>query len=266
MRSGLFFRRLSAGVVIAAAAGGSVLLGGVANAAPPAGTLGGLSFDPPTGTNLTVGSAITNGPCNTGGDSALLDVVGPADSPFPPGNPYNITTTESTDYSQTVPFGVSLQTAATDRGKPLTAGEYDFTVHCITGFGGQEFGTFTGVEIFDTPTTYHSTGSSPPPSSSSPSPSQSPSLSETPTPTSTPTDSPLPTPSDSATTTPTTSPSDVAGATTSPDPGGGTQPVASTGRLASTGAPIAGMFLGGLILLAAGLALVVWLKRPRRRS
>lgn len=40
---------------------------------------------------------------------------------FPPGNPYNITTMESTDYSQndpfTVPFGVCQQTAANDRGQ-----------------------------------------------------------------------------------------------------------------------------------------------------
>ncbi|MGC1733255.1 MAG: hypothetical protein WA731_11440, partial [Pseudonocardiaceae bacterium] len=146
-------------LAVAVAAGGALLLGGVANAAPPAGTLGTLTFDPPTGTNLTVGNALTSAGCSTGGDSVFLDVVGPADSPFPPGNPYNITTTESTDYSQTdpftIPFGASLQTAANGRGKPLTAGEYDFTAHCIAGFGGQEFGTFTGAEFFTDPMTYN---------------------------------------------------------------------------------------------------------------
>ncbi|MGH3549117.1 MAG: Ig-like domain-containing protein [Pseudonocardiaceae bacterium] len=204
MQKNRFLTRFVPSVLaVAVAAGGSLLLGGVANAAPPAGTLGTLTFDPPTGTNLTVGNALTSGPCNTGGDSALLDVVGPADSQFPPGNPYNITTTESTDYSQTdpftVPFGVSLQTAATDRGKPLTAGEYDFTVHCITGFGGQEFGTFTGAEIFDTPTTYN-IGTTTPTPTPVVTPTPTPVVTPTPTPVVTPTPTPIPGAKDTTTT------------------------------------------------------------------
>jgi len=258
-----FVKRVVPGVVaVIVAAGGSLLVSGVASATPPTGSLGSLTFDPPTGTNATVGKAITSGPCNNGGDSAFLDVVGPADSPFPPGNPYNITTTESTDYSQTdpftVPFGVSLQTAANDRGKPLTPGEYDFTLHCVDSFTSHDFGTFTGAEFFTDATTYN-TGSalslSPAPSSA---PSPSPSASPTPAQSSSPTTSATTDTTPSATVT-----SDGGGVGAPSDSGTGSPPNASTGILPQTGAPVAGMFLGGLALLAVGLGMVVRLKRPR---
>jgi hypothetical protein len=132
-----------------------------------------------------------------------LDVVGPADSPFPPGNPYNITTTESTDYSQTdpftVPFGVSLQTAANDRGKPLTVGEYDFTVHCVDSFTSHDFGTFTGAEFFTDATTYN-TGSAATPT---PAPTGTPVPTVTPTPVGSPTPTPQVTPTPAGTPAPT---------------------------------------------------------------
>jgi LPXTG-motif cell wall-anchored protein len=51
----------------------------------------------------------------------------------------------------------------------------------------------------------------------------------------------------------------------SADPGGGTNAAATSGTpLANTGAPIGFIFLVGLILLSAGLALVVWQQRPKK--
>lgn len=268
-------RRFAAGsLVVAVTAGGSSLLGGVADAEPHAGTLGTLTFIPLTGSDTEIIKAHTSAGCDAASSAAKMDVTGPVGSTnpvFPPDNPYAIKTAESNDFSNTDPFDIPeanhLKAAADSQGKVLAPGEYDFTVTCVDQDTLKQFGTFTGA-IFFTDATHYNTGSTqPPPGSPSPSPMVSPSVTPTPNPMST--DSPTPTlspTSDSATDTP-TSTSDAAGATTSSDSGsGGAQPVASSGNLANTGAPIALIFLGGLVLLASGLAFVVWMKRPKKAS
>jgi hypothetical protein len=71
--------------------------------------------------------------------------------------------------------------------------------------------------------------------------------------------------SNSGTTPPPPSTSDIVGMSASADPGGGTNAAATSGTpLANTGAPIGIIFLVGLILLSAGLALVVWQQRPKK--
>ena len=277
MRSRIFRQFASGALLVAVAAGGAALLSGAANATPAPGSLGTLTFTPGTGLDTQIITASTSAGCSSESNAADLEVTGPVGSTnptFPPGTV--VTTTENNTFSTTSSFtislGVSLKDAADILHTTIQAGEYDFTVVCQDQDFLTRFGTFTGSISFTDPTHYNagtSAGATPAPSSS-PSPGASPSPSPTPagSPTPAPTDSPMPsaTPDSATTTTDTTSPNDGAGATTSSDAGSGTQPVASTGSLANTGAPIAAIFLGGVILLAAGLALVVWLKRPKNRS
>ena len=270
-----FLRRIAVGtMVVAAAAGVSLLLGGAANAAPASGSLGALTFIPATGSDTTIITATTSAGCDAAASAADLEVTGPVGSAnpvFPPGTV--ITSTETNTFSTTGSFGVpegnSLKTAADILKKTLVAGEYDLTVHCQDQFTNQNTpGNFTGAIFFTDPTTYNTGSTQPPSESPSPSPVVSQSPSSSPAPSPMPTDSPTPTPSatsDTSTATPTASSSDAAGATTSSDSGSaGTQAAASTGNLANTGAPIAVIFLGAIILLAAGLLLVVWMKRPKK--
>ncbi|MGA8519688.1 MAG: hypothetical protein WB735_16445 [Pseudonocardiaceae bacterium] len=286
--------RLVSGAAVVAVTAGSALLvsSGVASANPPAGTLGFSTVAPDPGTNLSPMSSTTSAGCPTTSTKADLQVVGPigvdpAQQVFPASNPYTAVTITDTQFSSFGPFTqqwrATFQDAVAERGKTtVPTGEYDFTTTCLDRLGFNTFGTFVGGLNFDTPTHYTglpgaTSSSSPTPSPSptptptpgaSPTPSPSPGASPSPTPTDSPapTDSPTPSPTpDSTTTTPTTTMNDFGGTTTPPDTGGGTQPVASTGALASTGAPTAAMFLGGVILLAAGLVLVVWLRRPGRR-
>jgi hypothetical protein len=259
-------------LVVTVTAGGAVLLGAAANAAPAPGSLGALTFIPATGSDTTIITATTSAGCDAAASAADLEVTGPvgsADPVFPPGTV--ITSTETNTFSTTgsfdVPEGNSLKTAADILKKTLVAGEYDLTVHCQDQFTNQNTpGNFTGAIFFTDPTTYN-TGSTQPPSGS-PSPSPVPSPVASPTPSPMPTNPPTPTPSatsDTSTATPTASSSDAAGATTSSGSGSaGTQAAASTGNLANTGAPIALIFLGAMILFAAGLMLVVWMKRPKK--
>jgi hypothetical protein len=264
-----FFRRFAVGTpMVAVAAGESLILGGAANAAPPAGTLGNLTFIPASGSDTQIIIAHTPVPCDEASSAAKMDVTGPvgATNPvFPPNNPYAIATSDSNSWSNTDPFDIPeanhLKAAADSQGKVLAAGEYDFTVTCTNLDTGQASGTFTGAIFFTDPTHYN-TGDAPGPSPS-PSTSPSPSASPSPSPTDPPTLTPTATPDS---TTPSTSTSDAAGATTSSDPPVGTQAVASSGTLANTGAPIALAFLGGVILLAVGLALAVWMKRPKKAA
>jgi hypothetical protein len=280
VRSRIFRQFVSGALLVAAAAGGSLFLSGAADANPAPGGRGTLTFAPTTGLDTQIITATTSQGCDSQSNAADLEVTGPigAATPTFPARTV-ITSTQNNNFSTTKSFTISLTISLKDAADVLHTtiqpGEYDFTVVCQDQIFLTEFGTFTGAISF-TDQTHYNTGATPLPGSSpspgaSPTASPSPSASANPTPTDspTPTSADWPTPSatpDSTTTTPTTSTSDAAGATTSSDAGGGTQPVASTGSLASTGAPIAAMFLGGLILLAAGLALVVWLKRPRRRS
>lgn len=161
-----FLTRLLSGALVAAvAAGSALLLGGVANAAPPAGTLGTLTITPATGTDVTALNARTSAPCPTSADSSVVFVTGPvgaANPTFPPDNPFPIVTTTKASFSTTdpfdLPFGLTLKDAATDRGTSLQAGEYDVTAKCVKGLTQASFGTFTAAIFFTSPTTYN-TGS-----------------------------------------------------------------------------------------------------------
>jgi hypothetical protein len=248
-----FFRRFVAGdLVVAVAAGGSLLLGGAANAAPAPGTLGTLTLTGTTGLDTQIISARTSAGCSRTSNAADMEVTGPvgaATPVFPPGTV--ITTTEKNTFSTTAPFtipeGVSLKDAADILHTKIVPGEYDFTVFCQDQDFLKKFGTFTGA-IFFTDSKHYNTGAARPPSASD---------SGTTTP---------PRSSGSGTTTSATSPGDSAGGTSASDPRAGTQPVASTGVLAKPGASIAFIFVGAAILLAAGLSLVMWRKRPKKAS
>lgn len=243
MGSGLFRQFVAAPVVVAVAAGGSLLLSGAADAAP----LGALTFAPPTGSDTTIITATTSGGCDPASSAADLEVTGPVGSAspvFPPGTV--VTATQESNFSTTDPFGVgeaiSLHDSAAVLNKTLVAGEYDFTVTCQDQFTGQPFGTFTGPVFFTDPTHY-TTGAVQPPSPS-PTASASPSASDT--------------------TTPEPSPNGIAGMSTPSAPGSGTHPLTTPGTLVRNDAPITLIFLGGLVLLAAGLMFVIWLRRPRK--
>jgi hypothetical protein len=268
-----FFRRFVAGnLVVAIAAGGSLLLGGAANAAPASGTLGALTFTAATGLDTQIISVRTSAGCSRTSNAASMEVTGPvgATTPvFPPGTV--ITTTEKNTFSTarpfTIPEGVSLKDAADILHTKIVPGEYDFTVFCQDQDFLTKFGTFTGA-IFFTDSTHYNTGAAePPPVSPKTSPNKpdsgsatSPGSSDSGTATS-------PRSSDSGTATSATRLGDGAGGTsTSSDPPDGTQPVASTGVLAKPGASMALIFVGGLILLAAGLSLVMRRKRPKKAA
>ena len=290
-------RLVSGAVVATVIAGSAVLVSGVAGATVPAGSLGSLRIEPASGDDLALMMSTTSGPCPVDPNDTRADqaIVGPvqadgtapdATATFPDSNPFPITRINAAQFSTSQAFvqqfNNTFRDAAKVRGKTIQVGEYHLTTHCLDKNGLTVFGTFTGGLIFDTPTHYtvisnatSSTSPSPTPGSSptptpGATPTPTPGMTPTPSPTDSPTpsDSPIPTPSptlDSTTTTPAPTMNDSGGTTTPSDTGGGTQPVASTGALASTGAPIAAMFLGGVILLAAGLVLVVWLRRPGRR-
>ncbi|HEY6423396.1 MAG TPA: Ig-like domain-containing protein [Pseudonocardiaceae bacterium] len=147
--------------MVAVAAGGALLAAGVANAAPQPGTLGTLTFTPATGSDLTIPTARTSGPCPTTASAANMEVTGPvgaATQTFPPNNPFPIRTTETTSFSTTAAFNIAagrdLKNAADSRGTQLAAGEYDFTVHCVDQFILTDFGTFTGAIYFTSPTAW----------------------------------------------------------------------------------------------------------------
>ncbi|HEY6423395.1 MAG TPA: Ig-like domain-containing protein [Pseudonocardiaceae bacterium] len=160
------FRRLTAAaLVVAIAAGGALLFGRVANAAPAAGTLGTLTLTAPgggsTGSDLTIPTALTSGPCPTTASAANMVVTGPvgaATQTFPPDNPFPIRTTQATSFSTARAFNIAagrdLKNAADSRGTQLAAGEYDFTVHCVDLNILTDFGTFTGAIFFTSPTAW----------------------------------------------------------------------------------------------------------------
>jgi Big-like domain-containing protein len=148
--------------VVAVVVGAALLTGGAANAAPPAGSLGSLTITPATGSDLTVPTARTSGPCPTSADSANMLITGPvgaADPIFPPDNPLLIAGTTSAAFSTTdafdLPFSVSLKDAP--KGKALQAGEYDLVAQCVNGLTQEVFGTFTGAMFFTSPTVYQTT-------------------------------------------------------------------------------------------------------------
>ena len=283
MRSKRACRFTAASAIFAVAVSGPLVLAGMAHADPPAGSIGSLTFTPASGTNDRPVNAKTSTGCTQGGNAVNMTVVGPigaADPNFPASNPFPITTTENNEFSATAPFnvpaGVSLQAAAAhvNATKALQPGEYDFTVHCVDQDLLTESGTFTGALILDSATNFHASGSTPgasptptaaPTPTASPTPSASPNPDATPTPDTTPTSSPTP---DSATNNPTGAVDNTDTGVPS-EPQAGTQSSPSTSTLANTGTPLGPIFIGGLILLVAGLTLLGWLRllrRPRGRG
>ena len=270
---GRFARQfVAAPVAIAVAAGGSLLLNGAAGAALAPGSLGALTFTPAQGIDTQIITAHTAAGCDSQSNAARMDVTGPvgaATPTFPPGTV--ITSTQSNTFSNTGSFdiaiGVSLKDAADVLHTTIKPGEYDFTVVCQDRDLLTEFGNFTGSIRF-TDATHWNTGAAP---SSSPAPSSSSSSSPSPTPSSSPTvsqepsSSASPTPSESQTSTSPTSTTDNAGGVSpSTDSSGGADTSAQTTPLANTGAPVALIFVVGLVILAAGLVLVLVMQRRRK--
>ena len=151
----------------------AVLTGAVANAVPPAGTLGTLTFNPTSGIDTQTFTVTTSGGCphtsdpTTDPDSADLEVTGPvgaATLTFPAGTV--ITSTESNSFSNTdpfsVPLGLDLKSSADILHTTIQPGEYDFTVNCQNSNFLTSSGTFTGA-IFFTDSTNWNTGNTPPP-------------------------------------------------------------------------------------------------------
>jgi hypothetical protein len=283
-----FLTRLASGaLVVAVAAGGGLLIEGTGNAVVPPGSLGTLTIQTPTsGTDIVAPVVRTSAGCSDPNSTSYeLRIAGPIDKPLaqqvfssqdPGGDPdYPIATNSSAGFSKTDPFpisfGLTFKDAAAARAKTLIAGEYSLTANCLDDFSNIG-GTFTTSVTFDSPTAWHANGGTPSPSGTpaptgTPSPSGTPSASVTATTTNTtaPSMTTTDTTSDSGTTPPPPSTSDIAGMSASADPGGGTNAAATSGTpLANTGAPIGIIFLVGLILLSAGLALVVWQQRPKK--
>jgi len=288
-----FLMRWGSGAVAVAALSGTVLFSSVAmSTAAPAGTLGGVTFTPSSGSDLTAPVARTSGPCPATADSANVLIVGPvgaADPVFPEDNPFVAVTTSKASFSTIdpfdLPFRLNMKDAAADRGKTLQAGEYDVTARCVKGLTQEVLGTFTGALSFTSPTAYQTAGTGTPGTSETVAPTSVTTSSPVPTTTSAPSESttsesapttsePPPStsaPSDSSVPTTTSAPSDGGLGTVTPNggdagagPAGGLPTPATSGALATTGGPIGLVFLVGLVLLAAGLALVLALRRRKQ--
>jgi Bacterial Ig-like domain (group 3)/WxL domain surface cell wall-binding len=153
----MIFRGLAAGAVALAAVGTTLLGAGVAQAAPPPGTLGNLTITPATGTDVTAVRARTSAGCTADSDAYNMFVFGPG--AFASG--YLITSTSSAGFSQTSPFdiffGATMRDAAADLGTTLVAGEYDVIAQCVDSFFGDVRGTFTAALYFTSPTAYQTT-------------------------------------------------------------------------------------------------------------
>jgi hypothetical protein len=151
------FRPAGIALVTIMSAGLVVLGATAANAAPPAGTLGTLTNNPATGTDVLAPKVHTSAGCPTTSDAYNAVLTGPG--AFAPG--FLIVPTQSPNFSTTAGFdvqlGVSFKDAATDLGTTIVAGEYDITVNCVDSFLGDVKGTFTGAFYFTSPTAYQST-------------------------------------------------------------------------------------------------------------
>jgi hypothetical protein len=164
-----FLTWLMSVTLVAALTGGVLLVGSVANAKPPAGSVGALTITPATGTDTTAMSAHTSAGCPITATAVNMQIIGPvaaaaSDQTFPPDDPYLIVTTTHAvgAFSTTDPFDLTLRKilrdAAAERNKTLKAGEYDLTARCVDSLSGQMlFGTFTGAVFFTSPTAYTTT-------------------------------------------------------------------------------------------------------------
>jgi hypothetical protein len=259
-----FFRRLTAGVIVLAVSGAAAGLGGaVAHAAPAA--LGTLALDPASGSDLDTPNVTTSGGCPAPADRYQVLVNGPNLTNYP------MRPIATDGFSSNGPiatsFGVSMKDAAADQGTgPITAGQYDVTFQCLQGLQSTLVGKYTTAMIFTSPTSYHTSTSTTTTTSTASTTTSATATSTTTTSTTAASTTAASTTSDSATSPPATTTSDIGGATTTSGPGGGTQPLGTSDTLAKTGVPIGLIFLGGLIVLATGLALVLWLQRRRKAA
>jgi hypothetical protein len=174
--------------VVAVTAGSALLVNGVAGAVPPPGTLGSITITPAEGDDNARMSAQTSRPCPSNAKLADLVIEGPVGSngtapdsaTFPTSNSYPVTTLDPNQFSTTVPFvqqfNKTIKDAATERGKPIQAGEYHLTTRCWDESALEVLGTFTAGLNFDTPTHYTVIPTAPP----SPTPVVTPSPSPTP--------------------------------------------------------------------------------------
>jgi hypothetical protein len=216
--------RLLSGVVVATVTAGSTLLmNGVANADPPAGTLGSDTITPVQGTDIVPMAAMTSAGCTPDPVTADLTIIGPVGADgtapdtatFPSSKPFPVTTIGGTETGQfstlgafTQQFRLLLRDAAIQRGTTIQVGEYDLTTHCMDQFGFTVLGTFTAGLVFDTPTHYTviQNGTPTPPPSPTVVPTPPPTGEPTPSPSPSPTGEPTPSPSPSPTGEPTPSP------------------------------------------------------------
>jgi hypothetical protein len=246
----LLIRLLSGAVVTTVTAGTALLMNGVANAAPPAGTLGSDTISPSQGADTTPMSSMTSAGCTPDSEAADLTIVGPVGADgtapetatFPSSDPFPVTTIGGAETGQfstagpfTQQFRVTLKAAAQSRGTMIQTGEYDLTTHCMDQFGFTVFGTFTAGIIFDTPTHYSviaNAGTPTPTPVVTPTPTPTPVV--TPTPTPTPVVTPTPTPTPVVTPTPTPRPTPVVTPRPTPTPTPRPTPTPAPGAHATT--------------------------------
>ncbi|MEV6304393.1 Ig-like domain-containing protein [Actinoplanes sp. NPDC051861] len=146
------------GVALATAVAATLtLIGTPAQAAPPAGTVGSVTADPATGTDLLAPKVRTSAGCPSTADGYNAYLTGPG--AFSAG--YLIVATQDVNFSTTSPFDIQLRLsfkdAATELGTTIVPGEYDITVNCVDTFLGDVKGTFTGAFWFTSATAYQST-------------------------------------------------------------------------------------------------------------
>jgi hypothetical protein len=244
--------RLAAiGAATAVIAGAAVVLGVAgASAAPPAGTLGTLSFQPASGTDVVAIQVTTSAGCAQDADGYNIFVRGPgAFGTANGGQGFLITSTNSANFSTTAPmtiaFGENMKDAATDLGTTLVAGEYPVIFQCVDTFLGDVKGTFTGSLTFTSPTAYNTGGST-----------STTTTTTTTSTTTTTTAATTTTTTDTTTDTSTTTTEPAATTTTTP------VPVAANSTLAQTGAPVGWEFAIGVVLILQGL---LYLLAGRRR-
>ncbi|MGQ0777176.1 MAG: hypothetical protein ACT4NY_22635 [Pseudonocardiales bacterium] len=255
-------------------------------AQPP--VLGTLTFIPATGLDLSIPSLRTSAGCSADANGYNVIVTGPGG--FAEGFP--VVATTSLGFSATEPidtgFNINMRDAATLLSTTIEPGEYPVTFNCIDVNTFDVKGTFVGRMFFTTPTNYQTTDPNAPPTgttttaittttttsvtptsvtSTSPRPTSSSSPSTSPTsatsPSSTTTSGPPSTSSVTATNPPSGT---IAAAANAPiSPTGGNQAISVTaGALGNTGGPTGIMFIGGLILIAAGLLLIIAVRRFRQ--
>ena len=276
----MFIRHLVAAAVVTASAG-AVLTATSAQAAAPATTLGTVTLTPSSGLDVTAPAVHVPTGCPTTADGFNAIISGPGK--FADG--FLIITTTSANFSTTSGFNsafrLTMKDAATDLNTTLQAGDYPLVVNCVDSFSGDVKGSFDATMTFSDSTHWHQSDAAPPTTTVTTTTSMPP-TSTTTTPSTTTPSTTTPT-----TTTPTTSPSDTTLTTTTstteistttpsgssetlgvgitstdaPPPASGTS--ATPGRLGQTGGPIGLIFVVGLVLLAAGLALIIVTRRPR---